>query len=287
MKLTESDFNANLLPALQTLHTKLTRDEIEFDSAKETLIEYVKRWTLNPAIRADLVNEIRKQTQNSNELISKVEEILMIFGGVQALGAVAEDKMKHEHIDALLKKISESITQLGGSESLDTPNNRAIVEQIKTFAEGLEDSLGENNWTAFVNSIAAIITSIAGLMRNTGNEVISADLYTIAEKATREEKGISEVSTTQGPGNEQEDLRIRMVAKAKKRFGSEADDLDIEAAIYWLASDNHTGQASALYGILSTSKFEPGPSHNSVEDEGEMATEIYDMLMQEFAREIK
>jgi len=282
MRLTESDFNANLLPALQTLHTKLTRDEIEFDSAKETLIEYVKRWTLNPAIRADLVNEIRKQTQNSNELISKVEEILMIFGGVQALGAVAEDKMKHEHIDALLKKISESITQLGGSESLDTPNNRAIVEQIKTFAEGLEDSLGENSWIAFVNSTAAIITSIAGLMRNTGNEVISADLYAIAEKVTREEKGISE--------DEQEDLHTRMVAKAKDEFKSSSiDDLDfdIEAAIYWLASDYHGGQDSELYSILSTSEFKPGPTHSSVEDEGEIAKEIYDLLVQEFAREIK
>jgi hypothetical protein len=214
----------------------------------------------------------------------------MIFGGVQALGAVAEDKMNHEHIDALLKKISESITQLGGSESLDTPNNRAIVEQIKTFAEGLEDSLGENSWTAFVNSTAAIITSIAGLMRNTGNEVISADLYAIAEKVTREEKGISEVSAGQGSEDEQEDLHTRMVAKAKDEFKSSSiDDLDfdIEAAIYWLASDYHRGQDSELYSILSTSEFKPGPTHSSVEDEGEIAKEIYDLLVHEFASEIK
>jgi hypothetical protein len=77
-----------------------------------------------------------------------------------------------------------------------------------------------------------------------------------------------------------------MVAKAKQ-VDPEADDFDIEAAIYWLASDYHGGQTSDLYSILSTSEFKPGPSHSSVEDEGETAKMIYDMLAQEFSREIK
>jgi hypothetical protein len=263
MKLTESDFNANLLPALQTLHTKLTRDEIEFDSAKETLIEYVKRWTLNPAIRADLVNEIRKQAQNANELISKVEEILMIFGGVQALGAVAEDKMNYENIDALLKKISEGISQIGEENPEDRDPDSA--KHLALHIVALKDAdypIGYPEWEEIVKDAEQVL----------------------------KEKGIEEVSAGQGSEDEQEDLHTRMVAKAKDEFKSSSiDDLDfdIEAAIYWLASDYHRGQDSELYSILSTSEFKPGPTHSSVEDEGEIAKEIYDLLVHEFASEIK
>jgi hypothetical protein len=269
MRLTESDFNANLLPALQTLHTKLTRDEIEFDSAKEALIEYVKRWTLNPAIRADLVNEIRKQTQNSNELISKVEEILMIFGGVQALGAVAEDKMKHEHIDALLKKISEGISQIGeeNPEDRDPDSSKQLALHVMAMKDDVHFR-DHPEWEEIVKDAEQVL-------KEKGVKYVgSAVPY-------------HEVSTRQGSGDEQEDLYTRMVAKAKEQFGSEADDFDIEAAIYWLASDYHGGQTSELYSILSTSNFKPGASHSSVADEGGMAEEIYDMLVREFAREIK
>ena len=90
-------------------------------------------------------------------------------------------------------------------------------------------------------------------------------------------------------GEEEEgpSLHDQMVAKAKEKFGNEADEFDIEAAIYWLASDYHSGQWSELYSTLSTSEFKPGPTHSSVEDEGEMAKMIYDMLVTEFASEIK
>jgi hypothetical protein len=259
MRLIESDFNANLLPALQTLHTKLTRDEIEFDSAKETLIEYVKRWTLNPAIRADLVNEIRKQAQNANELISKVEEILMIFGGVQALGAVAEDKMNHENIDALLKKISEGISQIGETEPKPEERDPDPAMHLANHIIAMKDDdyfAGHPEW----------------------EEIVKDAEIVLSEKGTNESD--EEAST----------LHDRMVAKAKDEFkSSRIDDLDfdIEAAIYWLASDYHRGQDSELYSILSTSEFKPGPTHSSVEDEGEIAKEIYDLLVHEFASEIK
>jgi hypothetical protein len=262
MRLIESDFNANLLPALQTLHTKLTRDEIEFDSAKETLIEYVKRWTLNPAIRSDLVNEIRKQTQNSNELISKVEEILMVFGGVQALAAVAEDKMNHENIDALLKKISEGISQIGETEPKPEERDPDPAKHLANHIIAMKDDVhfrDHPEWEEIVKDAEQVL----------------------------KEKGIKEV---QGSEDEREDLHTRMVAKAKDEFKSSSiDDLDfdIEAAIYWLASDYHGGQNSELYSILSTSEFKPGPTHSSVEDEGEIAKEIYDLLVHEFASEIK
>ena len=60
------------------------------------------------------------------------------------------------------------------------------------------------------------------------------------------------------------------------------DVIDRESAIYWFASDYHGGQWSNLYSVLSTSPFKPGPSHTSVEDEGEMAVTAYDAIVGEF-----
>lgn len=36
------------------------------------------------------------------------------------------------------------------------------------------------------------------------------------------------------------------------------DDADAYCAIYWFASDHHSGQASNLYSVLSTSPYRPG-----------------------------
>jgi len=63
----------------------------------------------------------------------------------------------------------------------------------------------------------------------------------------------------------------------------EPDDMfDVEAAIYWFASDWHGGQASNLYSALSTSPYKPSPLHYTVADAGETALEIYDCLVSEF-----
>lgn len=70
-------------------------------------------------------------------------------------------------------------------------------------------------------------------------------------------------------------LRDAMVEHARQMF-PEADDSDIEAALYWFASDNHEGQWSDLYSILSTSPYTPGRLMTSVEDEGELAEMIYE-----------
>lgn len=61
---------------------------------------------------------------------------------------------------------------------------------------------------------------------------------------------------------------------------SEADDFDREGAIYWLASDYHGGQSSALYSVLSLSKFRPGPSVNGPETEMEQM--LYTHLQERF-----
>lgn len=77
--------------------------------------------------------------------------------------------------------------------------------------------------------------------------------------------------------NDDSDLKSKMVASAKECC-PEADDMDIEAAIYWLANDYHEGQNSELYSILSTSEYNPGRMENNVDDAGEIARMIYDEL---------
>jgi hypothetical protein len=60
---------------------------------------------------------------------------------------------------------------------------------------------------------------------------------------------------------------------------SGADEFDIEAAIYWFASDWHGGKWSNLYSALSTSPYKPGWSEASCPDE---AMDCYDTLMSSF-----
>jgi len=83
-------------------------------------------------------------------------------------------------------------------------------------------------------------------------------------------------------------LKRRMLARLEEAFGGLLDlresEFDMEAAIYWYASDNYAGQGDALYGILSKSQFRPGPSHRSVKDEGEIATMMYRELKNSFGR---
>jgi hypothetical protein len=60
---------------------------------------------------------------------------------------------------------------------------------------------------------------------------------------------------------------------------SGADEFDIEAAIYWFATDWHGGQWSNLYSALSTSPYKPGLSEVSCPDE---AMDCYYTLMSNF-----
>ena len=62
------------------------------------------------------------------------------------------------------------------------------------------------------------------------------------------------------------------------RLEPEADELDIEAAIYWFAHDYQGGQTSSLYEALCSSPFHPSLLHHSVEDEGETASMLYALL---------
>ena len=58
----------------------------------------------------------------------------------------------------------------------------------------------------------------------------------------------------------------------------EDSTFDIEEAIYWFASDYHSGQWSNLYSALSTSPYSPGPCCTGPEDEF-----LYAELVAEYA----
>jgi len=67
--------------------------------------------------------------------------------------------------------------------------------------------------------------------------------------------------------------------KAKKY---EADEMDVEAAIYWYSSDYHSGQKSNLYSALSKSDYKPGRMSKGISSEGFAAIELYNELCSKF-----
>ena len=76
------------------------------------------------------------------------------------------------------------------------------------------------------------------------------------------------------------ELKQRMVDALQSHFGGEIDIFDIEAAIYWFASDYHRGQWSELYSILSTSEYRPGRMETSALHAGETVQMSYDVLVE-------
>lgn len=65
--------------------------------------------------------------------------------------------------------------------------------------------------------------------------------------------------------------------------GSDIDELYHEAAMYWFASDFHSGQSSNLYSALSMSQYNPGPMTNKIENENEVTQELYYTLYDYFS----
>ena len=76
--------------------------------------------------------------------------------------------------------------------------------------------------------------------------------------------------------------RDEMIEHIRKVYGREADEFDIEEAIYWFATDYHGGQSSNLYSALSTSEYRPGRSSSGPE-EGSMGEMIYSDLVDTFS----
>ena len=62
----------------------------------------------------------------------------------------------------------------------------------------------------------------------------------------------------------------------------EADEVNIEGAIYWFANDYHSGQDSNLYSTLSTSPYHPSRMANGIENEDEITQMLYEDLVSKF-----
>jgi hypothetical protein len=73
-----------------------------------------------------------------------------------------------------------------------------------------------------------------------------------------------------------------MIDYIRKVYGREADEFDMEEAIYWFSNDYHGGQSSNLYSALSTSEYRPGRMSNGPE-EGSMGEMIYGDLVDTFS----
>lgn len=81
-----------------------------------------------------------------------------------------------------------------------------------------------------------------------------------------------------------ETLKDDMVDLLMKEFSDKIENsdemhMDIESAIYWFANDYHNGQDSELYSVLNTSKYKPGRSYKSVDDEDENVNDMYNFLV--------
>ena len=102
----------------------------------------------------------------------------------------------------------------------------------------------------------------------------------------RQMMGIEKInprSSRKNPRNGNDDpSREEMIEHIRKVYGREADEFDIEEAIYWFANDYHGGQSSNLYSALSTSEYRPGRMSSGPE-EGTMGEMIYSDLVDTFS----
>lgn len=85
-------------------------------------------------------------------------------------------------------------------------------------------------------------------------------------------------------GYDKDPDKEEMMEFLRRTFGSEFDEFDAEEAIYFFAEQNHSGQSSNLYSVLSTSSYSPGFIRNlqSMLREDGMSAFMYEALESEF-----
>lgn len=80
---------------------------------------------------------------------------------------------------------------------------------------------------------------------------------------------------------------MRKFLKTKlKVYAPDATEDDTEVAIYWYASDYHSGQDSNLYSALSQSEYRPGRIENGIEKDS-VAYDLYQELESKYGKEEK
>jgi hypothetical protein len=62
------------------------------------------------------------------------------------------------------------------------------------------------------------------------------------------------------------------------KWQRESVRFDLEAALYWLCYEYHSGQWSPGYALLSTSPYTPSRLYHSIKDEGEGAEYFYEIM---------
>jgi len=129
---------------------------------------------------------------------------------------------------------------------------------------------------------SAIVAGFIGTLRNFVLRKLK-----MSGSSTEEDKGGGSLYYTpvskKNPRHGNDDpSREEMIEHIRKVYGRDADEFDIEEAIYWFATDYHGGQSSNLYSALSTSEYRPGRMSNGPE-EGSMGEMIYADLVDTFS----
>lgn len=82
-----------------------------------------------------------------------------------------------------------------------------------------------------------------------------------------------------------EELRNFIKVKYATLLDEESIKNDGDVAIYWFASEYHSGQPSNLYIALCEVQYNPGRMINNIGDEDDTVCMIFNALLTEFADE--
>ncbi|MFA5071173.1 MAG: hypothetical protein WC511_02270 [Candidatus Pacearchaeota archaeon] len=103
------------------------------------------------------------------------------------------------------------------------------------------------------------------------------------EEISENDSEMDESVEEEEPSSSLKDQMLSFLQSQYEKFGDWKDDAEV--AIYYFATDYHSGQSSELYSILSTSDYHPGPN-SKLESEGDLATMMYSDLEEEFKNKV-
>lgn len=198
-----------------------------------------------------------KQSELKAIIKECVTEILK--EGVYPPVTLQMNKMGHVHMwrgNVIPTQVSKYNHKVGGKES-------EVYFQNSQDVDALVDSLTGEERGELMKGYRVVTTNVS-------DEYFGSD----ESELTNENNSTTPIG---------DPTKEEMVNFLRSKSGGEDDEFDIEAAIYWFASDFHGGQTSNLYSALSTSEFSPGPMSNDVTHEGETASMLYDELVAEYA----
>ena len=201
------------------------------------------------------------------------------FEEEEDVGDEEMDKPKKKK-DELLRPMESKLTE----KRVEFDGHEFDVQLVDEGADATTISVNGREFR-FSSSFASLFHE-GGELTESGVEELAKDA--LSNLGQDEFEALAEAATgTKVTESTQFDdpTREEMLAALKSFMDEEGADFDAEAAMYWYASDYHSGQNSNLYSVLSTSEFSPGQTHSSVEDEGDMAEMMYKELESQFGGE--